>query len=254
MKNYPSVTVEGKAAVVIGGTSGIGEAIALGFADDGADVVATSRTSEAVAETAGKLEERGARTVEQTCDVTDRSSVREFCDRTVAELGNVDVLVNSAGTAARSTFLSLEEENWEQVLDVQLNGVFRTCQEFANRMDSGSIINISSMSADLARTRLMPYCAAKAGVNALTRCAAKELAPDIRVNAIAPGFVMTPLTQEEYGDGTQIRADIDERTPLGRVADREEIVGSAIYLGSDSASFTTGEVLFIDGGFTRSAL
>jgi NAD(P)-dependent dehydrogenase (short-subunit alcohol dehydrogenase family) len=254
MTTYPSVTVEGKTTVVIGGTSGIGEAIALGFADDGADVVATSRTPEAVAETAEKLRERGARTIEQTCDVADRSSIEELCDRTVAEFGDVDVLVNSAGTAARSTFLSLDEADWERVLDVQLTGVFRTCQVFADRMDSGSIVNISSMSADLARTRLMPYCAAKAGVNALTRCAAKELAPDIRVNAIAPGFVMTPLTTETYGEGTQIRADIDERTPLGRVADREEIVGSAIYLGSDSASFTTGEVLFVDGGFTQSAL
>ncbi|WP_152043225.1 SDR family NAD(P)-dependent oxidoreductase [Salinigranum salinum] len=254
MTTYPSVTVEGKTTVVIGGTSGIGEAIALGFADDGADVVATSRTPEAVAETAEKLRERGARTIEQTCDVADRSSIEELCDTTVAEFDDVDVLVNSAGTAARSTFLSLDEADWERVLDVQLTGVFRTCQVFADRMDSGSIVNISSMSADLARTRLMPYCAAKAGVNALTRCAAKELAPDIRVNAIAPGFVMTPLTQETYGDGTQIRADIDERTPLGRVADREEIVGSAIYLGSDSASFTTGEVLFVDGGFTQSAL
>jgi NAD(P)-dependent dehydrogenase (short-subunit alcohol dehydrogenase family) len=254
MEDSPSVTVEGKTAVVIGGTSGIGEAIALGFADDGADVVATSRTQEAVAETAERLEERDARTIEQTCDVTDRSSIRELCDRTVAELGDVDVLLNSAGIAARSPFLSLEEESWERVLDVQLTGVFRTCQEFADRMDSGSIVNVSSMSADLARTRLMPYCAAKAGVNALTRCAAKELAPDIRVNAIAPGFVMTPMTQEEYGEGTQVRADINERTPLGRTADREEIVGSAIYLGSDSASFTTGEVLFVDGGFTQSAL
>lgn len=254
MNDSQSVTVDGKTAVVIGGTSGIGEAIALGFADDGADVVATSRTSDAVTKTAEKLVDRGAQTIEQTCDVTDRSSVKALCDRAFEELGDVDVLVNSAGTAARSTFLSLEEDDWEQVLDVQLTGVFRTCQEFSDRMGSGSIINISSMSADLARTRLMPYCAAKAGVNALTRCAAKELAPDVRVNAIAPGFVMTPLTREAYGEGTQVRADIDERTPMGRVADRDEIVGSAIYLGSDSASFTTGEVLFVDGGFTQSAL
>jgi NAD(P)-dependent dehydrogenase (short-subunit alcohol dehydrogenase family) len=172
----------------------------------------------------------------------------------IDDVGDVDVLVNSAGTAARKELLELDEASWERVLDVQLTGVFRTCQEFARVMETGSIVNISSMSADLARTRLAPYCAAKAGVNALTRCAAKELAPDIRVNAIAPGFVITPMTQEEYGEGTAFRERINERTPLGRVAEREEIVGSAIYLGSDASSFTTGEVMFVDGGFTQSAL
>ena len=254
MDDYPSVTVDGKTAVVIGGTSGIGEGIALGFAEDGADVVATSRTAEDVAATAESLRDAGATTIEETCDVTDRESIRTLRDRVLDEVGDVDVLVNSAGTAARSELLDLDEEIWEAVLDVQLTGVFRTCQEFARVMDSGSIVNISSMSADLARTRLAPYCAAKAGVNALTRCAAKEFAPDIRVNAIAPGFVITPMTNAEYGEGTELREQINERTPLGRVAEREEIVGSAIYLGSDASSFTTGEVMFVDGGFTRSAL
>jgi len=163
------VSVSGKVAVVVEGTSGIGEAIALGFAEDGADVAATSRTAEDVAATAGKLR-----------------------DRTLEALGGIDVLVNSAGTAARSAFPDLDEEEWNRVLDVQLTGVFRTCQEFARAMDAGSLVNVSSMSADLARTRLLPYCAAKSGVNALTRCAARELAPDVRVNAVAPGFVITP--------------------------------------------------------------
>jgi NAD(P)-dependent dehydrogenase (short-subunit alcohol dehydrogenase family) len=254
MDEYPSVTVEKKTAVVIGGTSGIGEAIALGFAADGADVVATSRTPEEVAATAEAVRDAGATTIEATCDVTDRESIRTLRDRVVDEVGEVDVLVNSAGTAARSEFLELDEASWEQVLDVQLTGVFRTCQEFARGMDAGSIVNISSMSADLARTRLAPYCAAKAGVNALTRCAAKELAPAIRVNAIAPGFVITPMTKEEYGEGTAFREQINDRTPLGRVAEREEIVGAAVYLASDASSFTTGEVMFVDGGFTQSAL
>ena len=254
MPEYPKVTVDGKTAVVIGGTSGIGEGIALGFAEDGADVVATSRTGDAVAETAEKLRARGARTIEATCDVTDRDSIRAMRDATLEEFGRVDVLVNSAGVAARTEFLDLAEENWLNVIDVQLNGVFRSCQLFGREMDGGSIVNISSMSADLARARLMPYCAAKAGVNALTRCASRELAPDVRVNAIAPGFVMTPMTDEEYGEGTDLRRGIDERTPLGRVARREEIVGCAVYLASDASSYTTGEVVFVDGGFTRNAL
>lgn len=254
MPDYPSVTVQGKTAVVIGGTSGIGEAIALSFAEDGADVVATSRTPSAVEATAERIESYGARTIEQPCDLTDRDSIEALCDAVLEEFGRVDVLVNSGAAAARTPFLELEEDDWAHVIDVLLTGVFRACQIFAREMNDGSIVNLSSMSADLARARLMPYCAAKAGVNALTRCAARELAPDVRVNAIAPGFVMTPLTEEEYGEGTELRAGIDERALAGRVADREEIVGAALYLASDAASYTTGEVLFVDGGFTTNAL
>ncbi|EMA46927.1 SDR family NAD(P)-dependent oxidoreductase [Halococcus saccharolyticus] len=254
MTEFPEITVAGKTAVVVGGTSGIGEGIALAFADDGADVVATSRTEAAVADTAEKIRGYGVETLEQTCDVTDYSSIEALRDSVLETFGQVDILVNSVGTAARTEFLDLSEEGWLDVIDVLLNGVFRSCQAFAREMDEGSIINISSMSADLARSRLMPYCAAKAGVNSLTQCAAKELAPDVRVNAIAPGFVMTPLTKEEYAEGTEIRKQVDDRTPVGRVADREEIVGSAIYLGSEAASFTTGEVVYVDGGFTKNAL
>ena len=247
-------SLAGKRAVVIGGTSGIGEAIALGFADAGADVVATSRRAGAVADTAAKLRERGARTVETICDVTDRDSVRACRDAAVDEFGGVDVLVTSQGTAARQPFLSLPESDWEGVLDVLLTGTYRSIQEFAREMEGGAIVNVSSIAADLARSELAPYCAAKAGVNALTRCAAKELAPDIRVNAIAPGFVITPLTAETYGEGTEARARIDERAPLGRVGEREEIVGAALYLASDAASYTSGAILTVDGGFAESAL
>lgn len=254
MTEFPEITVAEKTAVVVGGTSGIGEGIALAFAADGADVVATSRTESAVADTAAKIKGYGGETLEQTCDVTDDASIEALRDSVLTAFGHVDILVNSMGTAARTEFLDLSEEEWLDVIDVLLNGVFRSCQAFAREMDRGSIINISSMSADLARSRLMPYCAAKAGVNSLTQCAAKELAPDVRVNAIAPGFVMTPLTEEEYAEGTEIRKQLNDRTPVGRVANREEIVGSAIYLGSEAASFTTGEVMYVDGGFTRNAL
>ncbi|WP_313694997.1 SDR family NAD(P)-dependent oxidoreductase [Halorarum halobium] len=254
MPEYPKVTVDGKTAVVIGGTSGIGEAIALAFAEDGADVVATSRRADAVADTAERVRDHGARTVETTCDVTDRDSIEAMRDAVLEEFGSVDVLVNSAGVAARTEFLDLTVEDWNRVIDVDLNGTFHACQLFGRVMDEGSIINVSSMSADLARERLLPYCAAKSGVNALTRCASRELAPDVRVNAIAPGFVMTPLTEEEYSEGSELRRGIDERAVLGRVAEREEITGTAVYLASDASSYTTGEVLFVDGGFTRNAL
>lgn len=254
MNSPPAITVEGKTAVVIGGTSGIGEGIAMGFAEDGADVIATSRTEDSVTETATKLRNIGSKTVEQVCDVADRASIDSFRETVFDEFNSVDILVNSAGIAAREEFLELSEDQWSDVLDVQLTGVFRTCQSFAREMDSGAIINISSMSADLGRSRLLPYCAAKSGVNALTRCIAKELGPSIRVNAIAPGFIKTPMTSEEYAEGTEFRERIQQRTSLGRMGKREEIVGTAIYLASDSSSYTTGEIHVVDGGFTRNAL
>lgn len=249
-----TVTVEGKRAVVIGGTSGIGEAIALGFADEGADVVATSRDADRVAATADRLRDRGATTAEVTCDVTDRASLDRACTAARDAMGGVDVLVTSAGTAARDSLLDLDEADWNRVLDVLLTGPFRATQAFAPSMDGGSIVHVSSIAADLARAELAPYCAAKAGLDALTRCSAKELAPAIRVNAIAPGFVITPLNEETYAAGTDARERIDDRTPLGRVAEREEMVGAAVYLASDAAGYATGEVLTVDGGFTRSAL
>ncbi len=250
---HTPVTVDGKAAVVIGGTSGIGEAIALGFAAEGADVIASSRSEERVADTAAKLRERGATTAEVTCDVTDRSSLEALRETTIEALGGVDVLVTSQGAIARDLIKDLPDEDWNHVLDVQLSGVFRANQIFAAAMETGSIVNITSMAPELSTPNLAPYMAAKGGANAFTRAAAKEFAPDIRVNSLAPGFVITPLNKDTYATGTEKRRKIDERAPLGRVADREEMVGAAIYLASDAASYTTGEVLRVDGGFAKSS-
>jgi NAD(P)-dependent dehydrogenase (short-subunit alcohol dehydrogenase family) len=251
--NHIPVTVENKVAVVVGGTSGIGEAIALSFAESGADVVASSRSEERVGDTADSLRERGAETLETACDVSDRESIRDLRDQTLAKFGRIDVVVSSASAVSRTDFISLSEEEWSHVLDVQLTGVYRVIQEFARKMDSGSVIAISSVAARLAAPNLSAYSVAKGGTNSLVRVAAKELAPDIRVNAIAPGFVITNQNKTEYAEGTEKRAEIDERTMLNRVADREEIVGAAIYLGSDAASYTTGQVLTVDGGFAESA-
>lgn len=254
MSDHLPVTVEGKRAVVIGGTSGIGEAIALGFAADGADVIATSRTEDRVAETAEKLRERGAETAAVTCDVTDRASIEQLGAAAAERFGGVDILVTSAGAIARRRVAEIEEADWHHVLDVQLTGVYRAIQTFAAVMEAGSIVTISSLAARLALADAAAYSAAKGGVEALTRTAAKELAPEIRVNAIAPGFVITPQNEATYAPGTWKRERVETRTPMGRVAQREEIVGAAIYLGSDAASYTTGDVLTIDGGFADSAL
>ncbi|QLK26326.1 SDR family oxidoreductase [Natrinema zhouii] len=256
MVNYEHspVTVDGKRAVVVGGTSGIGQAIALGFAAEGADVIATSRDESKVAETATAIEDRGVETERVTCDVTDPESLERVRETAVEEFGGVDIVVASQGAISRATVRGISDEEWDFVTDVALDGVRRVTQAFAPSMDEGgSIVNISSLSARLSMANLPAYTAAKGGVEAFTRASAKELSPEIRANAIAPGFVITPQNADTYADGTEKRERIDDRTPLGRVADREEIVGAAIYLASDAASFVTGEVVTVDGGFADSA-
>jgi len=249
---HTPVTVAGKRVVVIGGTSGIGEAIALGCAADGADVVATSRTESAVESTASAIEERGAETVRVTCDVTDAESLEAAREATVDALGGVDVVVASQGAISRKSVLGIDDDDWDFVTEVALDGVRKVTQAFAPAMEEGAIVNISSLAARLAMANLPAYSAAKGGVEAFTRVSAKELAPDIRVNAIAPGYVITPQNADTYAEGTEKRQKIDDRAPLGRVAEREEIVGAAIYLASDAASYVTGEVLTVDGGFADS--
>mgnify|MGYP006280190725 CR=1 FL=1 len=250
---HTPVTVEGKTAVVIGGTSGIGRGIARGFAADGADVVATSRTASKVEDAAAELRSLGAETVEVTCDVTDRASLDALIDATEEKFDGVDVLVNSGGAVAREGVLAVSDEDWHDVLAVQLDGVYRAIQQFGRRMDDGSIINIASLSAIMAIPNLAAYSAAKGGLDALTRAAAKELAPAIRVNGVRPGFIMTPQTGDAYGPGSHRRKRVEERSHLGRMGTPEEIAGAAIYLASDAAGYTTGEIITVDGGFTPSA-
>jgi NAD(P)-dependent dehydrogenase (short-subunit alcohol dehydrogenase family) len=249
------ISVAGKRVVVVGGTSGIGQAIALGFAAEGADVVATSRRNDAVADTAAAIEDTGANTLRITCDVTERSTLERLRDEVVDEFDGIDVVVGSQGAISRQSVLTVEDADWNRVTDVTLDGVRRLTQAMLPAMDEGgSIINVSSLAARLALANAPAYSAAKGGVEAFTRASAKELAPEIRVNAIAPGFVITPQNAETYAEGTEKRQKIDERTPLGRVAEREEMVGAALFLASDGASFVTGEVLTVDGGFADSAL
>lgn len=251
---HTPVSVSDKRAVVIGGTSGIGQAIALGFASEGADVIATSRNEEKVEETAAAIEAHGVETARVTCDVTDAASLERVRETAVDEFGGVDIAVASQGAISRETVPDIRDDEWNRVTDVALDGVRRVTQSMVPAMDEdGAIVNISSLAARLSMSNLPAYSAAKGGVEAFTRAAAKELAPGVRVNAIAPGFVITPQNEEIYAEGTEKRAAIDDRTPLGRVAEREEIVGAAIYLASDAASYVTGEVLTVDGGFADSA-
>jgi NAD(P)-dependent dehydrogenase (short-subunit alcohol dehydrogenase family) len=250
---HTSVSVEGKRAVVIGGTSGIGRAIALGFAADGAGAVAaTSRTPERVKATAEAVRERGADALELTCDVSDPDSLASLADGMVESFGGIDILVNSPSAIARKSVQDVTEEEWQNVLDVQLDGVYRAIRTFAERMDGGSIVNIASLASVLALPELSAYSAAKGGIDSLTRAAAKDLAPDIRVNAIRPGFFITEQTKEAYAEGTERHREVTGRSMIPRFGDPAELAGAAIYLASDAASYTTGEVLTVDGGFSSS--
>lgn len=248
------MTVEGKRAVVIGGTSGIGRGIARAFAADGADVVASSRTPERVAATADELREFGATTTEVTCDVTDRDSLAELRDAAADAMGGIDVLVNSPSAIARQTLRDVSEEEWQHVIDVQLDGVYRAMQVVGGAIDEGSIVNVGSLSSVLAISEVAPYSAAKGGVDALTRAAAKELAPEVRVNAIRPGFIATEQTADAYAEGTQRHRDVTDRAMIERMGEPGDVAGAAVYLASDAAGYVTGQILTVDGGFTVSGL
>lgn len=249
--------VEGKVAVVVGGTSGIGKALALGLAEAGADVVATSRRIEQVRETTGLIEGMGRRTFALASDVGDRASLQHLLSETVSRLGNVDILVNCAGTTKRTPTLDLDEAVWQNILDTNLTGTLRCCQVFGRHMVDrgyGRIINIASLSSFVALYEVAAYAASKAAVASLTKSLAVEWAKHgVCVNAIAPGVFRTPLNTELL-DRTERGKEFLLRTPMGRFGKVEELVGAAIYLASDAASFVTGEILVVDGGFLASGV
>lgn len=245
-----------KCVVVLGGTSGIGRALALGFAEQGADVVASSRTKEATEAVAAEIRALGRRTLVQVSDVTSRETLVSLRDAVIAELGPVDVLVNCAGITQRVQTLECSEELWNSIFDINLNGTLRACQVFGESMierRAGHIINIASLSTYVAFHEVAPYGASKAAVGALTRSLAVEWAPhNVLVNAIAPGIFPTALNSAML-DSPRGR-ELTMRTPLGRFGAADELVSTALYLASDRTSFTTGQIIAVDGGFLASGV
>ena len=252
MSNYKGLSLEGQRALVFGGTSGLGRSIVIGFAEAGADVVAVSRRAGEVEKTAAEIRALGRQTLEATADVTSRSDIQRVVDLMVKQFGRIDILVNSAGTTRRVPSLELADEDWNRILDINLNGTWFACQIVGRVMKEqgkGRIINIASLAGFVANYEATAYCVSKGGVVLLTRCLAAEWARyNITVNALAPGVFETALNRNIINEPGR-KASILTRTPMRRFGNLEEIQGAAIFLASDSASFVTGETVAVDGGF-----
>jgi len=250
-------SLEGKTAVVVGGTSGIGRVLSLGLADAGADVIPSARRQEQVDDTAAEVERRGRQTLRLCSDVRHRASLEQLLAASLQCFGKVDILINCAGTIKRMPTLTMSEEEWSNILDTNLTGTLRACQIFGSHMldrGYGRIINIASLNSFVALNEVAAYAASKAGVVSLTRSLAVEWSKKgVNVNAIMPGVFHTALNADLL-DNTPRGKELLTRTPMGRFGRSEELVGAAVYLASDAASFVVGSTLVIDGGFLASGV
>ncbi|HEY1305536.1 MAG TPA: glucose 1-dehydrogenase [Vicinamibacterales bacterium] len=248
--------LSGRSAIVVGGTSGIGRTLALGLADAGADVVATGRRANLVEEVAAQIEARGRRSLRVAVDVGDRQALERLRDRCLETFGRLDILVCAAGITKRVSTLDMTETDWTNILETNLTGTLRCCQVFGREMvrrGSGRVITIASLTSMLGMFEVAAYAASKSAVAGLTRSLAVEWAPSgVTVNAILPGVFKTDLNRAllESPRGQEFLM----RTPMRRFGRVDELVGAAVYLASDAASFVTGHLLAVDGGFLASGV
>ena len=254
---HPALELNNKTAVVIGGTSGIGLTLAKALAVAGADVVPTGRRAELVRSAAQEVEKLGRRSLPITTDVASVASIEALLDAVLKEFGSVEILVNAAGITRRTPTIDVAEKEWDSIMDTNLNGTLRSCQVFGRHMIErkyGRIINIASLSSFLGFYEVAAYAASKAAVASLTKTLAVEWAKHgVCVNAIAPGVFRTDLNAALL-DGTGRGQEFLVRTPMARFGKVEELSGAAVFLASDAASFVTGHLLAVDGGFLASGV
>jgi len=252
-----SLDISNRVAVVVGATSGIGRALALGLAEHGAIVIPTGRRQDRLAEVCAEIEATGNRTLCQVADVQEKSSLDRLRDAALKQFGRVDILINAAGHTMKQPTAAISEQEWTSLLNTNLTGVLRACQSFYEPLKAsgrGRIVNIASLGSFLAFHEVAAYCASKAAVLALTKNMACEWAKDgICVNAIVPGVFPTELTSKLIMD-TPRGQELLMRTPMKRFGRPEELVGVAVLLSSAAASFITGTCISVDGGFLASGV
>jgi NAD(P)-dependent dehydrogenase (short-subunit alcohol dehydrogenase family) len=255
-RNVGMYILNQKCAVVVGGTSGIGRAIAIGLARAGANVVSTLRSINAVETVAGEIEAIGRSTLRHTSDVLDQNSLHSLRESVLAGFGRVDILVDSAGITKKMKTLECSDEDWNNIMAVNLTGTLRAGQIFGAsmiRQNYGRIVNIASLSTFVAFHEVAAYGASKAPVGALTRSLEVEWAGSgVCLNAIAPGIISTELNRSilETSRGQELFL----RTPMHRFGTAEELAGAAVYLAFDASSFTTGQIIRVNGGFSSSGV
>jgi NAD(P)-dependent dehydrogenase (short-subunit alcohol dehydrogenase family) len=254
---YAPLNLAGRVAVVLGGTSGIGRALALGLAEAGADVVPTGRRAAQVDAAAAEIERLGRRSLRVPADVTARSSLEHLLAEVLRAFDKVDILVNCAGGTKRTPTLDVTDEQWNTILETNLTGTLRACQVFGRHMIDrgyGRIVNIASLSSFVALYEVAAYSASKAAVASLTKSLAIEWGSrGVCVNAIAPGVFVTDLNRALL-EGTERGREFLLRTPMKRFGKVEELVGACIFLSSEASSFVNGEILVVDGGFLASGV
>jgi Dehydrogenases with different specificities (related to short-chain alcohol dehydrogenases) len=251
-KIYSIFDLSGKTAIVTGGGQGIGEAMARGLAEAGANIVVADINRERAEETARKLEKMEVGALAVAVNVSDAGSVGKMVDKVIKEYGRIDILINNAGINRREECIKMKEEDWDEVIEVNLKGTFLCSRAVGKIMlehKKGKVINLASMLSAVAQPNRGPYAASKGGIVQFTKVLAVEWAPyNINVNAIGPGYVLTELNKNLIED-PQTYEYFTSKIPMGRWSTTQDLVGSVIFLSSRASDYITGQVLYVDGGY-----